>query len=90
MKYLIFKAKNVVYLAIYSSYRPFYRFLGRFSVMVDREVVEKINIFICTSHTILMIPFKVIIQNIMMLTLFILVLEHLLSGCLGLPVWHAF
>ena len=81
MRYLISKARNVVYLAIYSSYWPFYGFLGQFSITVDREVVEKINIFICTSHTILMIPFKVIIQNIMMLMLFILVLEHLLSGC---------
>ncbi len=80
----------MVYFAVYSSYRPFYGFLGRFSITVDREVVEKINIFICTSHTILMIPFQVIIQNIMMLTLLILVLEHLLSGCLGLPVLHAF
>ncbi len=88
MRYLISKPKNanVVYLAIYSSYRLFCGFLGRFNITLDREVVEKMNIFICTSHTILMIPFKVLIQNIMMLTLFILVLEHLLSGCLGLPV----
>ncbi len=68
-------------LSVYSSYRPFCRFLGRFSIMVDREVVEKNNIFICTSHTILTNPFKEINQNIMMLTLFILVPEGLLSGC---------
>ncbi len=81
MRYPILKCKKVAYLAIYSSYWPFRGFLGRFSITVDREVVEKINIFICTSHTILMNPFKVIIQNIMMLRLFILVPEGLLSGC---------
>ncbi len=49
--------------------------------MVDREVVEKIKIFMCTSHPILMNPFKVKIQNIMMLMLFIFFPEGLLSGC---------
>ncbi len=41
MRYLISKAKNVVYLAIYCSYRLFCSFLGWFSITVDREVVGK-------------------------------------------------